>query len=396
LALEALSRGGIALPSARPHLIFRLVPSTANPVVTEQSTPSHPTHASGGGLLPTEFQVFGTGFRVRTPIDPKEQPALCAFEALHALQSNRQPQRAFLRTEFAASLRSILGERRGFPKSSWEVVVAPKVATTPPPGLFLLAHERFSERLEFAIASEEVTPASRALRGGFESLGIQELTPTMVRDLATRLASATNRGIISPRRSGKHVIAASIVGVALRQEFQGEGFVAPLEGTSAVTLLGVNPADESGAMAIGFGARDSTLHFVVGYAALEEPLAAELVRGKLTGSLADRCERLLRWIELASLDTGGVGTTAAREALNWLLFPALAERDIEGGVTHRLLLNLGRGTRISTSVLCYLPESANVGGRGAAKLGNSSVSLRTLNVETFEALVLSAGGTSAA
>ena len=160
---------------------------------------------------------------MRTPIDAEEQPALAAFEALHALSCDRQPQRAFVRTEFAASLKSVLAEHRDMPKSRWEVVLAPKVSNTPPPGLFLLAHERLSDRIELAIASEEIAPASRALRGGFEALGIQELTPTIVRDLASRLATATNQGIVSPRRSGENLIAAAIVGVALRQQFEAEG-----------------------------------------------------------------------------------------------------------------------------------------------------------------------------
>lgn len=398
LLFEALPLDESALQEIKPHLIFRLISATSSPEITEESAPSQPTFCANG-LLPTEFRIVGSGLRVRTPIDSARQPALAAFEAMHALACNRQPLGAFVRTAHAVSLRSVV-EDGHLPKSSWDVVLAPRLSSRPPDGRFLLSHERRSERLEVAVVSASVALASRELREGFTALGIQGL-PSTIRDLAARLASATSRGVVSPVRSGGHLIAASVLSVALRQDRDGsqagERFVAHLDGPAAVTLLGVDPAGEPGAMALGFGAVGDTLRLVVGYAAVDGHLPCEVERGKFKGPLADRLERVISSVELAGSDTS-VGGVAAREALSWLLWPALATREAESQATQRLLSNLSKGTtRIEISALCYLPSGAPALRQGAkpVRIGSTPVALRPMDIQTFEELVLSGNAVAA-
>ncbi len=393
LALGSMPATGDALGQGlRPHLIFRLAPASSPGVKLQPAAPSQPGLGASSGLLPTEFTVVDGGLRARTPIDGQRFPALAAFEAVHALASGGQPQGAFVRNAWAVSLRALLGDVAG-PSVSWDVVLAPRIGRRPPDQRFLLSHERATDQLSVAIVSRDIAPAARALREAFHALGVEDLRPIVLNNLAIHLASVTSQGIISPHRSGEQVLAASVLGMALRRELvDGEAFVAHFEGGSGATLLGQDPGALPGAFAVGFGAEADRLRVVLGYAALRECIDADLVRGQLTGPLQEVLSRLSTSVELAT-SVDGVGAVAAREALNWLLWPALASAERPGSRTERLLLQLDRGVSCAVSVVAYLPTGAAALKRaGIAKLGKHPLSMHALDVGTFEALVFGSGG----
>ena len=392
LTLGALPSAGEAITtSVHPHLVFHLALTNEPGVELQPATPSQPGLGAGSGLLPTQFTVIQSGLRARTPIDSTRFPALAAFEALHALVGGGQPQCAFVRTAWAVSLRSLV--RTIGPSVCWDVVLAQRIGRRPPESCFMLAHERPTDRLAVAIVSREVGPTARALKTAFQALGVNDLRPLVLKNLTQQLASVTSQGVISPFRGGEQVLAASILGMALRKESVGdETFVAHFEGASAATILGKNPSSFPGAFAIGFGAKGSSINVVLGYAALGIQFDVDVSRGQLTGELNDTLSRIATTVELATGNTGS-GNVAAREAFNWLVWPALAAAEQPGSRTESLLLNLDRGVECALSAVVYLPPTALALKRATeAKSGKYSVSLRSLDVGTFEALVFGTSG----
>lgn len=392
LSVGALPATGDAIgPELKPHIVFRLAPASAPGISLQPAAPVQPGLGAGSGLLPTEFTVVESGLRARTPIDCARFPALAAFEAVHALSSSGQPQGAFARNAWAVSLRALLADSES-PSVSWDVVLAPRIGRRAPEQRFLLAHERATDQLSVAIVSRDIAPAARALRDAFRSVGVEDLRPLVLNKLAIHLASVTSQGIVSPQRGGDQVLAGSVIGMALRKEMSGaETFVAYLEGGTATTLLGQALPSLPGAFAVAFGAHGDKLRLVLGYAALGNSVEADIVRGQLTGTLQELFSRLASTVELAT--TGeGVGSVAAREALNWLLWPALAAAEQPASKTERLLLSLDRGVPTDVSAIAYLPPSSAVLKRPpGAKLGKYALNLRSLDVSSFEALVFGSG-----
>jgi hypothetical protein len=381
----------------KPHIVFRLIPASAPGVTLQPAAPVQAGLGASSGLLPTEFTVVESGLRARTPIDVARFPALSAFEAVHALVSGSQPQGAFIKNAWAVSLRALL-TATDVPSVSWDVVMAPRIGRRAPEQRFLLSHECPTEQLSVAIVSRDIAPAARALKGAFKALGVEDLRPNVLNSLAVHLASVTSQGIMSPQRSGEQVLAASVLGMALRKELSGgEAFVAHLDGGSAATLLGQPPSSLAGAFAIGFGAEGDKLRVVLGYAALRDAVDADASRGQLSGQLHEVLARLAGSVELAT-SVDGVGAVAAREALNWLLWPALAAAERPNSKTEQLLLHLNRGVACKLSVVAYLPPSSPAlkRGTGGTKLGAHPVGLHALDVGTFEALVFGGGAVAKA
>ncbi len=393
LAVGALQKSpGVFATSVGSHLVFHLAAASAPGVVLQPAAPTQPGLGASSGLLPTEFTVVQGGLQARTPIDGARFAALAAFEAVHALVGGGQPQCAFVRNAWAVSLRSLLPETRG-PSVCWDVVLAPRIGRRPPEARILLSHERPTDALTVAIITRDVGPAARALKVAFQTLGVNNLRPLVLKNLAQHLASVTSQGVLSPFRSEEQVLAASVLGMALRRVGSGgEMFVAHCEGASAATLLGKNPSEIPGAFAVGFGAREGRLRVVLGYAALGAQLGVEFSRGQIKGDLGDSLARLSSTIELATT-AKDVGAVAAREALNWLLWPALAAAEQPGSKTESLLLELDRGIECDLSAVAYLPPTTAALRRAtAAKCGKLAVALRPLDVGTFEELVFCGAG----
>lgn len=81
---------------------------------------------------------------------------------------------------------------------------------------------------------------------------------------------------------------------------------------------------------------------------------------------------------------------AAREAINWLLWPAIAVAEGYPPELPGLVRSIGTGTEIVTSILCLFPtSSARVNRRIDIKVGKTPVQVLPLDLALFERLVLS-------
>ena len=84
----------------------------------------------------------------------------------------------------------------------------------------------------------------------------------------------------------------------------------------------------------------------------------------------------------------GLGGMAAREALNWLIWPAIAAAEIEPGEFTRQVEGIGQGTDVAIEVVCLAPPANPLGRRGEVRLGKIPVRTVPLDVPLVERLVL--------
>jgi hypothetical protein len=154
-----------------------------------------------------------------------------------------------------------------------------------------------------------------------------------------------------------------------------------------MTLLGRSSSADDGAMMVAIASHGKVLKTYVGFATLSPSGDAHVARGQLEGELADRLGRLLAVIKLAS-DSSTLGGLAAREALNWLLWPAIAAAEVEQGELTRLVKGIGQGTEVSIEILCLAPPTNPLGRRAEVRIGKVPVRTVPLDVQLVERLVL--------
>lgn len=387
LVLSAMPSAGSHVPGFHgPHLAVRMVPPPTRPEDEEPGVPEVQVTGAGSGLLPTEFQVTRTGLRARIPLDGHAM--LEAIEALHAFSRGRLPQRSFVGdatvTPLAAVFPSVVD------RGTWQVAIGRRLGRRPAPGLLLLAHERVTDSAHLAAVSDNINPISRALEGGFRRLGVNDLRPSILRVLATRLAEACSTGLVSMGGADDHLIASGLLGLFLRAECGRDRtcVLAPVERASALALLGRPLTGETdGATMVAIAPQGRLLKAFVGFATLSPTGDANVARGQLEGGLADRLSRLLAVLNLAK-DSRSLGGMAAREALNWLIWPAIAAAEIEPGEFTRQVEGIGQGTDVAIEVVCLAPPANSLGRRGEVRLGRVPVRTVPLDVPLVERLVL--------
>jgi hypothetical protein len=365
----------------------RLVPPPRRPEDEELGVPEVQVAGAGSGLLPTEFQVTRSGLRARIPLDG--HAVLQAIEAVHALARGRLPQKSFVGDANVTALTVL------FPpvleRGTWQVAIGHRLGRRAREGQFLLAHERVTDVVQVVAVSDNINPISRALENGFRRLGVNDLRPSILRVLATRLAEASAAGLLSLSGSDDHLIAAGLLGLYLRADVgrQRPSVLAPVEGASALTLLGrsLNAAAD-GVTTVAIASDRNALKVVVGFATLSASDESIVQRGQLEGALAERLSRLLAIFKLTS-ECRTLGGLAAREALNWLLWPAIAASEVGPGELTRLVEGIGGGTELAVEVVCLAPPSNALGRRGDVRLGKIPVRTVPLDVPLVERLVLS-------
>lgn len=129
------------------------------------------------------------------------------------------------------------------------------------------------------------------------------------------------------------------------------------------------------------------LRALVGFATVSPGGDASVVRGQLEGGLGDRLGRLLAIINLAR-DSTTLGGLAAREALNWLLWPAIAAAEIGPGDLTRMVEGIGKGTAVAVEVVCLAPPLNPLGRRAEVRIGKAPVRTVPLDIALVERLVL--------
>ena len=85
-----------------------------------------------------------------------------------------------------------------------------------------------------------------------------------------------------------------------------------------------------------------------------------------------------------------MGAVAAREALNWLLWPAIMTTELNTPEIRRpWCAALVRGTEVVMQSICVVRGVAGLGRQGDLKLGGHPARVLNLDVPLFNQLVLS-------
>jgi hypothetical protein len=369
-----------------PHLIVRIAGRPRGPEADEPSAPLVTPLAPGGGLLRTHFEVRERGLRARTSV--RGDPALEPFEALYAACWGRRAIGELRCDSSATSLSALVVPTPERP-ATWHVVVGPNFGRRPPAEHHLLVHERVSDEATCAIIVRDVQPASRALADALRVLGLSEDRPRVLRALAAKLASTNACGLVSLERTSEHLIAAGVLALEMqRRAGERPVVIARVEGLQLAALLGEQGEnDPMGAVLIGFGPRGDDLHLQLGYATLDQSVDVEFSNGRLGGDVGRRIKTLSSVVELARSGEG-VMATAAREALGWLLWPALATDGRSAQGLHAALRRFTETGNAEVEGVCLLPLAKNASRGKTWRAGDIPVAISSLDVDLFSRLVL--------
>ena len=365
-----------------PHLLVHVDPVAQLPEHQEVAPPGVQAHGVGSGVLCTMFSLDSERLRAETPIS--ELPALRELDAAHAQARGRIPRGVFV-SETAAVALTVPFPRPSVGRGAWEVAVGARLGRTPPPDSRLLVHERVGDNAWVAVCSQDLAPASRALRGVLERIGLEDQRPRVLTALAETLAVSGTGGLLSITATPHQLVAAALLGLVIRRDLSSQGVTARLCGDSYSTLLSGNESDDPyGAVVLAVEPSKAGLRFVIGYAAIESSVDLSTKRGQLSGKVAQHLERLHRALVLA-VQGETLGATAAREELNWLLWPAVASARPH---PHRLITALedfGRNPQEIELVLLLPPSAAF---RGPLRLGEVTAKLVELNSSLLDELCL--------
>src|SRR5262249_49389050 len=109
--------------------------------------------------------------------------------------------------------------------------------------------------------------------------------------------------------------------------------------------------------------------------------------GDLGGAIGQRIGRVLEVFELAGSENG-LGRSAARQALAWLLWPAVAADGASGGKIVTALWRWEEEGAARLSVTCLLPRELIGRVRGPLRIGKHPATVLPLDVDLFNRLLL--------
>jgi hypothetical protein len=341
------------------------------------------------GSLQTRFDISRDGIITRTPV--RGLRGVEEVEALLAAARGRSPVGEFINAEESIRL-STLFPAPAPHKQTWQVAIGARISRVPRDGANLIAYEQVSELATVAILSESITAPARSLTEAFKLLGVADLRPRTLNALASSLAAQSSRGLCALERSGEQLVAAELLALELRSAAnRRECVVAHITESSAVTLLGLEPTrDPHSAYALAIIYQEGALRFVLGYANLHAPAESiSIERSTAEGQIAERLTRLMAVIELACSSDPSATASAAREAFNWLAWPALA---LSRGISPRFLdtmRGLSRGVQARFEARLMLPTSHPLAEhKGQAALDKALLTVRTLDNTRFDQLLM--------
>lgn len=385
LLLTSLPLSEDAIFATKPHIVIRFAPAVPGPDNAVPGTPSA-TADAGGGLLRTQFSVDAHGLQARTSL--AGHPALEALEEVHARARRRTPRKEFVTEARAVSLASVLPVE-GSPATTWHVALGARLGGQAPPEHRLLVHEAIDASSSCAIATREVRPAARAIADGLKDLGISEDRPKVLVKIANRLAGGSSAGLLALRRDGVQLIAAGVLALELQRRLSeiGPTVVARVDGAYYTTIVGEPPErDSSASFALAMTAEDDGVRLTIGYASLNRVADIRTERKALLGRDGKRISRVIEACRRVS-DDDAIGG-AAREALSWFLWPAVAS---QGLTDARLVAGLhawAGGSPVTSTALCILPAGVLAGRERSVSIGPVPVSFQAFDHDLVNRLVL--------
>jgi hypothetical protein len=386
MTLGALPAGPALHASEAPHILVHVVSATPAIEDEEAVPPATRVATPPSDVCRTSFELRRRALRVRTSVDGL--PELEAFEALHAGALRRAPQRAFIHDWTGLSLRSEI-ERHPAADATWHAVVAPSVGRRPPAGKFVLIHESI-EGAACAVVSGRLQPANRAVQQGLAQLGLREERPRQLEMLGARLASVSRSGLLSLQRSGEQLVASGLLAAAIVRRMGSGPVIAPLDGVAAHALIGSDGGVGEGVLSLGIAARDDGLQLLVGYASLSVPEDLQTSAGRLSGPIGQMLDSVVKALQLA-LGSTGLAASAAREALDWLIWPVIAAEEQAPAALIKLLRARSIDMKVELGILCLLPPAPAWSREKSVKVGKVPGILQPIDRDLINRLLLSPG-----
>lgn len=377
--VEALPTPSERLAEASPHLVVHFRGAPADPEDEEPSPPGVAAFASSGAGAST-FEIRQQSLRVWTPL---EGHGVVAFEALHAAVRGRKEVGAFVADHAALSLKSIAPPQGGA-ASTWHAVVAPNVGRRPPLGFHLLAHESV-EAAQCAVMSRELRPHTRALQEGLRKLGVAESRPNILRSLSAKLSDATSAALLSLRRSSSLQLLAGVLSLELGRQAGAEALIVPIDPAHIAALSSEPAAPSEQLFMAAVWLVEETLAMRIGFATADSSADLDLTRPTPGGRVGKLVAALTEVWRLAGRGTGVEGA-AAREFLNWMIWPALAAE--EGGPL--AVQNAMRAWRLREAApgAIFLVPPQVMAAAGAPRGKKATMSVLTLEPALLNKLLL--------
>lgn len=380
------------LDRVKPHLVIQLNPSRlkAEGILTTSDAPGAQYTGGVGALQPT-FELVGEGLVTRTSVEGVE--GVEEAEALLAITQGRAPQKLFILSEAAARLGAVFPEGTG-QELTWQATISASISRRPRQGATLLVYEDVGEDARVAVVTASRRPLVRVLRRALRNIGVEDMRDRVLLSIAESLSFANTKGLISLNYSDTQSLAAALLALWLRVKMvDTRGVVAPIEGVHAATLLGLDEERSQGAFALAAHWYGGKLHVQVGYAALAAPMELTRRGNKLGGDLHTRLGRLLEVTQRALAGGDDLSARAAREAISWLLWPALAAELYQPTALINVLRELERGCEVVFTVRILLPRGHEAIAADASNtLLGAPVEVVGVDVGWMDTLIMNAQG----
>lgn len=385
LRLGALPLDPKEITRTRPHIIVKVPSGRPHPHEEEPSVTAAQVLAPAVGPSRTRFELRERSLRIVTSV--AGIASLESFEALHAAALGRRSRGAFVLDASGLSLRGEVDINRGV-ASTWHAVIAPSLGDRPPLGAYLLVHERIDDRSVSAVLSREVRAAMRSVREGLARAGMSEEKPTALRAIATRLAQTCGGGLLSLRKDNVELLTSALLTMDLVRRLEGRGVVVPLSGRGYEALTGESSADVS--MQVALGATNNVLRAIIGFATFDPNIDLDLSLPQVGGRVGERLSAVVNTIQMLRGDD--IGAQAARDAVGWLVWPALAGMDASERSNDLVgaLSDWSRVKELRIEVSLMTPAQMQLPKGKAPKVSRWSVTVTTIDVPLIKRLLLSA------
>ncbi|MBL8684853.1 MAG: hypothetical protein JNK05_37095 [Myxococcales bacterium] len=346
------------------HVTLRFA-DESDPAERSEATAPPAQIASPPSSDGTSFDLRQNVLKVWTSVRGARE--LEAVERLVARAQGRVARGAFLTEIAGRSLQSECvkaGETQG-----WLAVIGRSLGRQAQSPRRLLAHEPIGERATCAVVAKDMRAAARSAQLGLGVFGINESRPNTLRTFAERLADSARSSLVPIEGEAATLICGGVLALELRKHLRDEqALVAPVVGASFDTLTGTATRPAHDVLQLGVSRARDGLRFIVGYASAADTPEIDCVA--LDGAIVKRITRVLEALNAAS--SSGIEGIAAREAVSWVLWSAVAT-DEASHATWRETLQQWRGQLAAkTEVLILVSMKAAGEPRSGGKIARAA------------------------
>ncbi|UQA57429.1 hypothetical protein [Polyangium aurulentum] len=380
MRLDALDERG----ARGAHITLRFAGTQGRPEDDEAAAPAVRTFAPPGGGR-TTFDLRAHGLRVRTSVVGARE--LKAVEALTSRAVGNVPQGAFIMDVAGRSLRaeceSVVAE------GGWLAIVGQSLGRRPPAPWFPIAHEGFGARATCAVIAKDVRSAARSVQEGLGALGVSDMRPRSLLLLAEKLASAGRSSLVPLARPAASLVAGGLLALEMRKVLGGDVdvLIAPVTGAVYETLVGHAEEGDADTLQIGAVRVGEGLRLAIGYATVNPSPDLDTSKTQFEGAVAKRIARVAEALQICA-EGARADATAAREAVAWALWTAVAVDDSTHGMWREALTKWdGAIVAPIEAILMVPPAGGNVKERGG-KIGRAKAIMRPLALDRLNALLL--------